>query len=145
MRSNFFEFKLYPFPEQAKPWEGTNEKGLSLFIAGDATEAGSVEYLQKILQAVHYELEKDTHYLFLTAGASISFLSQVPSRRSMIFGISPERLGLNVRAPLYQPFVLQQYHLLFADPLSVLLQERQAGKKQKAAALWQSMRVFFKQ
>ncbi len=146
---NKLKISLIPETDQfSSDFSGANRKGI-LIITKSAAELSGEErnFLAKIMKAVDCELDEDNLFLNVKPNTQLS-LAAVKRKHSfskvVVFGASPESLGLNFTQLAYQPITVGEQEFLFADPLSVLYEERQRGGKQKSAQLWKALKMMFK-
>lgn len=104
-------------------------------------QAGNRDFLIKILAAANINLEKDTLYAETPATETVSFLSVLKEKQAehiLVFGFSPEAVGLSIETPLYVPFDFYGATWLFAESLPVL--EPDKGRK---GLLWRALQQLF--
>lgn len=150
MNSSFFNFDIIlpPSPLDVKSRAlGANEKRIMILFECDKDNFKDQEaYLEKILAAAKINLQKDTVYFNLTDKESISFqqLNQIYTPNYLLlFGLSPDRIGLQVNYQPYTPFVFQSKQLLFVDALGAILEEKQRKERQMAGLLWKNLQAMF--
>jgi hypothetical protein len=149
LKQLFKDTNIFSLPETGKQHLdllGNNQKAVLVVLRVKEWNQELHTFLGKILGAVQLNLDEDTHCLNITNHPTISFsqLNQKqPYRQVICFGLKPEELGVNIHAQMYQPFVLSDVHWLFANDLQAIYEERQAGKKQMAGALWKALKDMF--
>ncbi|MEL7122324.1 MAG: hypothetical protein AAFO07_22960 [Bacteroidota bacterium] len=127
--------------------KGKNGKKVLVVTQMDEVSDDLVQFLTKILEAVKLNFSADVHFYNITHGQSISFFELNKShqyRKIISFGANPSDLCLKIQVNLYENIELQDKSFLFVDDLNVIFQERKAGKKAKAAQLWQALKNLFK-
>lgn len=149
MKSDFSDFPVYDVPEVAglaERIEGHLNRGI-LVLSNEADNAtGPDNFLSKILSAVNIDQEKATGLLLLNEQESCwlaPLLNLLNIRYLLSFGIPPSQLGIHIGATLYQPVVINELTIMWADPLSVIRQTREAGDPRRAGALWKAMQQIF--
>lgn len=145
----FFDFERYVLPDvaaQEQRISGMGAQGLFIVYQEEAQHSDDLPpFLANVLKAVGLDMVSDTWVLPLPTGGSLStsYLHQQRGFKKVIaFGLSPQRLGLQADMPLYQPCALGLVTYFFADDLSLIYTERQAGKKERAMLLWQGLKAF---
>jgi len=103
-------------------------------------------FLEKVLQAVGYQLYEDTASIQVTSDQKLS-LTQVLRVHScahvLLFGLSPQNLGIHLELPKYVPVRHGVQHYMLADDLEAIYEERQKGGKKMSAALWNMLKQMF--
>ncbi len=141
-QSGMFDFKIYPVDKvEISAGKGLNKKGLLVAMAG--TEAPELlAFLEKVLQAVGYDLQEDALSIWVTSAEPFWFkgLDQAAGfSHAIFFGIPPAQAGLNLQAQLYQPVSIADKTFLFADNLQKI-QENPPLKR----PLWEALKTIFK-
>lgn len=140
-QSAILDFKVFSVQEtEFSRCSGENKKGLLLALSEPLTPA-LVEFLSKILKAIHYDLQQDTLSLPLTEGEAFWFSDLARKKdvqRAIFFGVSPKQAGLNLIALPYLPLTLLQKNLLFVEPLSTIEQNPDLKRK-----LWAALKEIF--
>lgn len=142
---HFFDFDIVRQPAVPK-LEPAEEKQNLLIIFRDGE--GKLEFLKSILKAAGYQHPEKELYLlpFSESDASLDLaglLRHLKVSRAMVFGLSPEPLGYHLRLAPYVPIEINQRWILLADDLADIFSEKEAGKPQKAGALWQAVKAQF--
>lgn len=150
MHSSFFDFKVFVIPESAEvgpTGRGAAQKGLLILYApGDEAQEDLDRFLGKILQAMDYELERDAWTFCKTPHDSLSLPELIETGRCqhvLLFGLSPDELGLPLPITPYQPIQHEGITLLPADDLPTIYQERRSGGKARSVQLWTMLKETF--
>lgn len=149
MNYSFKDFQLFSLPTQRsieKRCLGENEKGLLVIFEAEKESPELRIFLEKILSAVNFDLQKDVLLLNITAGETLSFNKLCKTKNIshlLSFGVIPKRLGLNFEINLYRPFEHKDKTYLFAEDLQTIFEERQKGEKKRAIALWKALQALF--
>ena len=142
MQSGIFDFKIYPIGKnKISVCKGQNKKGLLVAMAGEERPELS-DFLDKILQAVGFDLKNDALSLWVTPTERFWFkeLDQASHvSHAIFFGIPPQQAGLNLEAQPYNPVIISGTTYLFADSLAKI-QENPALKR----PLWEALKIIFK-
>lgn len=117
---------------------------LVLFAEGEGKRA----FLFNILQAAGYQDPASTVYLQAVAAEDVSLdaiglLRALAVNRMLIFGLPLPALGLHLHMAAYVPVEVNQNWWMLADDLGLIEAEKNAGKPQKAAALWKGIKAQF--
>lgn len=145
----FLDFELFASPDrQLKASDLIGQGGREIFIAYevDSAEKERLNYLKKILGAAKIDLEQDTRSLAVQPGESVQLDSAAFDAFPayiLLFGVKPKQLSLNFQLSAYQPVVYRETTFLWVDSLGTIQEERQAGKNQKAGALWLALKQIF--
>lgn len=145
---HFFDFELIQQPTAAfNDFSPDDEKKMLVFYRdGDERRA----FLFAILNAAGYaEPERVIHLvpiaeekLALDLSALVRFL-QV--NRVIIFGFPHAEMGLRLQLGNYVPVEVNECWYMIADDLAIIRDEKEAGKPQKAGALWKAIKGRFAQ
>ena len=98
-------------------------------------------FLGKVLSAAGLDMERDVGRFVLADKQRIWLWGQTAGAawsKALFFGIGADRLGMNLQAPPYQSVRMAGRRLLFAPPLSDVLQD--ASRKR---SLWTGMQDLF--
>ena len=143
---HFFDFDLINQPEaNLGDISPTKEKKMLVFYR-DGEERRS--FLFSILKAAGYaDPEATIHFIPVTdeqyAADLSALIRQLEVNRVMIFGLPPAELGLRLQLGNYVPVEVNNCWFLVADDLAVIRDEKEAGKPQKAGALWKAVKAHF--
>lgn len=134
---------IYRIPEQEElaNARGGFAKRIVILLQDEPDFPESEAFLQKIFTAAQINLEKDTLLAVADAATPVHFLPFVKDKhaeRILVFGFTPERIGLHAEIPLYQPTVFYGAEFLFSESLSVL-----APDKNRKGLLWQALQHLF--
>ncbi len=145
----FLDFELFASPDrQLRSSDLNGQGGRGIFIAYevDSAEKERLDYLKKILAAAKIEMEQDTMILAVQPGESLQLdtnaIGAFP-KYILLFGVKPKQLSLNFQIPAYQAVTYRDTTFLWVDSLGKIQEERQAGKNQKAGALWLALKQIF--
>ncbi len=103
-------------------------------------------FLNKILQAIKYDLERDAITYYKTPQQPLSLaelLREGTFQHVLLFGTPPSGMGLKLDVTPYEPTIWENMHFLTADSLESIYRERQAGGKDKSARLWDMLKQTF--
>jgi len=141
MQSGIFDFGVYPVgKDKISSLRGHHKKGLLVALAGEERPEWT-DFLEKILQAVGFDLEQDALRFWVTPGAPFWLKGLEQSSRTthvIFFGIPPDQAGINVDAPLHTPLTIGGTTFLFAASLAEI-QENPALKR----PLWEALKLMF--
>ena len=146
---SFYDFDLFVVPERITPSNritGSGQKGVIILFESEEDNPELISFLSKILSAVQLELAKDANLIHLKASEGINFsglCQQKDVAYLLSFGISPQRLGLQLNYQKYIPFQFKECQFLFADQLPLIFEERQEGGKKMSGALWKALQALF--
>lgn len=107
----------------------------------DTDAENQLSYLSKILNAVGFELSQDIILLNLPQKSQCSLaatIRQYNIHTVILFGLTPESVGLQIQSRLYQPISVAEVKFLFADVLSGI-----NGNDAKRSALWLALKQIF--
>lgn len=117
---------------------------LVLYSEGEGKRA----FLFSILQAAGYKDPSASVYLY-TVGAEArdldltGLLRSLSVNRVVVFGLPLSALGWHLQLAPYVPVEVNQTWCMLADDLGQIEAEKNAGKPQKAAALWKGIKAQF--
>jgi hypothetical protein len=144
-KTTFFDFPVFPLDDEFVGY-GQNERKMLILALDHENKTDLRDFLQKILSAVKYDLDKDVLLAWLNEEnrpnvASLIKNSQIKS--VVCFGLVPQNLGMHFEWPLYYPIILQKVTYLRADSLAAIFEERQQGGKKMSGALWKCLQELF--
>ena len=145
----FLDFELFASPDrQLRSSDLIGQGGRGIFIAyeADSAEKERLDYLKKILGAAKIEMEQDTMTLAIQPGESLRLDTtafHTSPKYILLFGVKPKQLSLNFQMRAYQAVTYRDTIFLYVDSLGTIQEERQAGKNQKAGALWLALKQIF--
>ena len=145
----FLDFELFASPDRqlrSSDLIGEGERGIFIAYELDSAEEERLDYLKKILGAAKIVLEQDTTTLAVQAGESVQLAPTAFNtfpKYILLFGVKPKQLSLNFQLPIYKPVTYRETTFLCVDSLGTIQEERQAGKNQKAGALWLALKQIF--
>lgn len=149
MNNLFFDFDLFVVPERDQHTINAQGQGskrlLVVFEPNDEPEELS-RFLAKVLQAAKIDMNEDAYLLPLHVEEKLNlsaFCQDKDIRQVIIFGLSPDNLGLHYNYKRYTPFVFRNRTYLIADSLPAIYEERQAGGKRMSGALWKALKEVF--
>jgi len=143
LNPDFFSTNLYIVSGEKKSElniSGSNQKHLIIVYRAEKS-AFDRTFLEKILGAVHYDLEQDTTLIELKEDQQFSFQDfskSLTPRHLISFGIAPKELGLNLNSQVYQIRNIANCRFLFANNLSEISKD-----KNQKAALWGCLQSMF--
>jgi hypothetical protein len=143
---HFLDFELINQPEATlDDLSPTAEKKMLVFYC-DGAERRS--FLFAILKAAGYsDPESNIHLVPISEEKCVldlsSLLRRLEVNQVMIFGLSPKDLGLRLQLGPYVPVMVNNCWFMVADDLAVIRDEKEAGKPQKAGALWKAVKARF--
>lgn len=134
---------VYIIPEESIQDRISGQFAKKIFVLArrEATAPGNHAFLAKVLSATAVELDRDAALVLADTGEILSLLPilhQKNAEKILIFGFTPDEIGLRVQVTLYKPFIFYQATWLFADALSVLEPDK-ALKGQ----LWTALKQIF--
>lgn len=142
MNSQLINFSIVPKTEKDTILEhcrGKNAKGVFLLYL--ESEVEQVPFLTKILAAVQLDMEQDV-IVFAGSAAQTFSLSDIKESQSLtkaiIFGFSPQHIGLQVQFQKYKLYTIGGIQYLFADSLKEIESE-----KAKKGLLWGALQQLF--
>ena len=141
MDVGFMDYEIFPLIEGPdKLCSGGNEKQLFLGVGGDygADLAG---FLEKIMAAVHYDVQRDALTFLLTQAAPFSFkalANKYQFQQAVFFGIKPSDAGLKLNALPFQPLQVGSIQYLFCGSLKNIQEEPNAKRQ-----LWEALKLMF--
>lgn len=116
----------------------TNKSSLNVFITDKEFTEENKEKLAAIVGSVGFDLEKNIKLIILEEGQTTRIWPQASNRHYICFGISPNKISLNLSETLYKWFRLEGTNVVFADSISTLKND-----KQRKIALWNSLKSEF--
>lgn len=149
MDNLFFDFPLFPASNElpaSKFCSGENQKNILIVLKWESAIDELKPFLSKVLTAVKLDIEKDVLIVDKTPENNIGFnalLKAYTFRHILIFGILPQELGLHFKLSTYEALSHRGQLYLLADGIEDIYKERQSGGKQKAGALWNSLKSIF--
>ncbi len=141
MDAGFIDYEIFPLKENLDNFcSGGNKKQLFLGMAGE-NQADTVNFVEKIMASVNYDVKNDALTLFLTQSPSFSFKlldNKFHFKQAIFFGIKPQEAGLKLNVLPYQPLEVAGTQYLFCDSLKKI-QEEPNLKRQ----LWEALKLIF--
>jgi hypothetical protein len=135
---------LYQVPDSGLDCKETHfgnfsRGSLILAPAADYHEPESI-FLNKILEAVHTNLERDCLLVLPPASpwAVLPILKTRKPERVLVFGLSPSAMGLQAEIPKYAPTFFYGTSWLFSDSLQMV-----AGSAALKSNLWKALQTLF--
>lgn len=133
--------------EDGPTGRGAAQKGLLILYApGEEAQGDLDRFLGKILRAMDYELERDALTIRKTPHDPLSLPGLIETGRFqhvLLFGLSPDDLGLSLPITPYQPIQHEGITILPADALPTIYQERRSGGKARSVQLWTMLKETF--
>ncbi len=142
---HFFSFDLIRQPAAPSLLPlGAAANLLVLYLEGEGKRA----FLFSILQAAGYQEPASSVYLYAVKEGSraidlTGLLRSLSVDRVLIFGLPLAALGWHLQLAPYVAVQVNQNWCLLADDLGLIEAEKNAGKPQKAAALWKGIKTQF--
>ena len=142
MQHSFLDFKIFALSNTKdiiNQCSGNAQKGI--FICYPTSDEGMVDFLTKILSAVKLDLKTEVFVLTKTPDNNFSFSTfakEVGIQKAILFGLSPQTIGLQINCPKYQPFKLNDCLFLFADELANISAQQSLKK-----LLWAALKEVF--
>ncbi len=132
---------IFAMPDEARPEEGDGSFAKRILVIHAIGSQHELDFLSKVLAAAQLDMSRDTLRFALPPG-QIFDLRGIANAKSpthvLVFGVSPDQLGLTLNAPLYEPFEFYGAAYLFAEDLAILEPDRA-----KKGSLWQALRQLF--
>ena len=129
----------FPLLEHA---EGNFARRVLLVLAAADQSAEERQFLSKVLAAANLNLLQDTLLVELPDETTpVSLLPALKTKQPghvLVFGRTPESLGLSIQANWYQPFLFYHTTFLFAEKLSTLEPD-----KARKGQLWRALQTMF--
>jgi len=149
LSNTFFDFKLFKLNDlsaEAPQLQGQHKRGLLIFFEAPEAEAAELlDFLASILKAIKLDLHQDTIFINRKPEENfkvIELLEKNNTRQVLIFGIPPTSLGIQFALPAYLNISHRNVSYLWADSLSSIFAERQAGGKKMSGKLWKAIQEF---
>lgn len=142
MQHPFLDFKIIAVTDTKNiidQCSGNAQKGI--FICYPTSDETMIDFLAKILSAVKLDVKKDVLVLEKTPDNDFSFSGfgkELSIQKAILFGISPQTIGLQINYQKYQPFNLNNYQFLFVDELTTISANQQLKK-----LLWNALKAIF--
>lgn len=141
MGSGIFDYLVFPVPNSSSVQGfGDNKKGL-LVILGEKSSMEMKAFLGKILASVGFDLERDALLLESENGERRNLTNITQNHgisHTLVFGIQPSDLLLNINAPSYRPFKMDGISFLFVDQLSAIHNDAKLKRP-----LWEALKAMF--
>lgn len=142
--SDFLNFDIFPSlsdtPKIELIYQGNAKNTL---IVVDNNDSAQIEFLAKILKAIHYDISQDVILFPLNKESRINLTlfkknAQTDFQAVLLFGVAPSQLDLQFKLPNYYPIKINEMTFLAADSLEII-SKNQSNKKQ----LWQVLQQMF--
>jgi hypothetical protein len=127
-------------PTQAL-FAGGFARKILLLVQAEPQFSGNQDFLVKILAAAQVNPEKDALWATVDIHTSISVTQLLKLKQPdqiLVFGFTPQMLGLQVDIPVYRPTDFYNATWLFAEALSVLEPD-----KARKGMLWKALQQLF--
>lgn len=127
--------------EEEIDFVGEHKKKVTIVSDHSDNEMTDIGFLRKIIAAAKFDLDKDAALILMKNTQKFHFVTYQQKNQPnycLSFGLSPQQLGLNFNAQLYQPFTYVGCTFLFAHSLKEL-QENINYK----GALWKCLQHLF--
>ena len=142
--SDFLDLDIFPSlsdtPKIELIYQGNAKNTL---IVVDNNDSAQIEFLAKILKAIHYDISQDVILFPLNKESRINLTlfkknAQTDFQAVLLFGVAPSQLDLQFKLPNYYPIKINEMTFLAADSLEII-SKNQSNKKQ----LWQVLQQMF--
>ena len=124
-------------------YSGENKKGILVLFrnsTGELLNEKDEIFLKKIMEALKLKWEDAAllnHHLFPFTLTNIS--RHLSFGKAVVFGITPQQIGLQIEAVKYKQAVLNDVKMIFADSLATVAE----NKKKEKNMLWDSLQKMF--
>jgi len=150
LKPGFFNFKVFVLPEGDEApatGHGKGQKGLLVIYKPGETPTETLNsFLDKILKAIDYDLDRDAVTYYKTPQQHLSLVDlhrEGTFQHILLFGLTPAQFDLDLDVSLYEATTWENTQFLYADGLEAIYRERQAGGKEKSARLWAMLKQTF--
>lgn len=132
------ESLVFKTADQNVPEQGQGGFAKQILVLSVAD--GGKAFIQKVLEAANLNLSADTIYLEVADQAPVNCFAGLPATPAfvLVFGLSPQQIGLSVQASTYQPVQIRSTTWLFADATQAL-----EPNKDKKGQLWSALKTLF--
>ncbi|MEM6396687.1 MAG: hypothetical protein AAF741_10095 [Bacteroidota bacterium] len=152
---DFIDFKVIDLPELGESLKYLAKRGIEIEASTSSKQLlvlykeGSGEgFLHDILKACGYAEPSEEAWLIpWPAEQALDLTAMVrhlACDKVMLFGQQLPNLGLHLNLGHYSSVKISDVWYVKADDLDTIRDEKNAGKTQKAAALWQALKTHFK-
>ncbi len=120
---------------------GAYARKIWLVVLEEPLFPGNKDFLVKILAAAQVNPEKDTLWTSVPIDTAIGLTSVLKLKQPdqiLVFGLTPQMIGLQVDMPLYRPTEFYGATWLFSEALSVLEPD-----KSRKGLLWKALQQLF--
>lgn len=120
---------------------GAYARKIWLVVLEEPLFPGNKDFLVKILAAAQVNPEKDTLWTSVPVNISVGLTPTMKLKQPehiLVFGLTPQMLGLQVDIPLYKPTDFYGATWLFSEALSVLEPD-----KSRKGLLWKALQQLF--
>jgi hypothetical protein len=141
LKISLIDYKIFDIENSSTIAEckGNNKKHLFINIVEKPGVEITLDFVTKVLSAVHHDLNEDCVVLVQTAPYFFKdILQEYNCTKAIFFGQRPTNIGLNIDTKFYAPMHLLGCELLFAYPLSMIEQDSTQKK-----LLWDAMKIMF--
>jgi hypothetical protein len=135
-------FFIVPETPLSEKGQGQYAQKVMVVVQVEPAYPGWKDFLEKLLGAAKLNLDQDTRLYMLNAGDSVQIAREIKSKQPdqvLIFGMTPDSLGLHIVATKYQPLFFGNTTLLFGDALSILEPDRNLKTQ-----MWTALKAIFK-
>ena len=132
---------LAPDQQLQAPYAGGFARKILLLVHAEPQFPGNQDFLVKILAAAQVNPEKDTLWATVDINTPLSVTPLLKLKQPdqiLVFGFTPQMLGLQVDIPIYRPTDFYGATWLFAESLSILEPD-----KARKGMLWKALQQLF--
>lgn len=140
----FLDFYAFVLPDNKTELlniANSAQKEILVVFFNDKNDPELELLLKNIFSAVNKDPEKDIFFLKATPQTSYSFneiRKKIPVKDLVFFGVPLSGFGLNLNIPPYQPLLVNNFRILFADSL-----EKVNTDVNKKKALWSCLKEMY--
>jgi len=119
--------------------KGKGQNNLLLLISEPESEFFHTK-IKEIIGAIKLNVEKDTYYVYDAEKFKHTgeFVNSKKIKNIIVFGLEPKEVNLNMECALYIPGILEKTRIVFVDPLSKIL-----GDKNIKLKFWKLLQYMF--
>ncbi|MFK8103908.1 MAG: hypothetical protein AB8G15_15350 [Saprospiraceae bacterium] len=142
---HFFTDPIFVTPQPESFLEdavGNNKKKVLVICQDPKQQTELLDFLKKILAAIHLDIDHDISLLKAKKGNLYSFVGarrNITFDKMLVFGLRAADLGLNIKDQPYKIINIENCKLLFSDELATITRD-----KKLKGALWSSLQLLFK-
>ena len=135
--SDFLNFDIFPSLSNSSEIELIYQgNAKNTLIVVDNNDSAQIEFLSKILKAIHYDISQDVILFPLNKESRINLTlfkknTQIDFQAVLLFGVTPSQLDLQFKLPNYYPIKINEMTFLAADSLEII-SKNQSNKHQNS-------------